>query len=94
MLAGGLEDEVKKLLAMGYTPALPAMSGIGYRQMVKYLAGEMSLEQAVASMNIDSHRLARQQYNWFKPADERIRWFDITSEPYPEIRRIASEFLS
>ncbi len=94
MLTGGLEDEVKKLLAMGYTPTLPAMSGIGYRQMVKYLAGEMSLEQAVASMNIDSHRLARQQYNWFKPADERIHWFDITTEPYADISRIVSEFLS
>ncbi len=80
------------MLSKGYSPALPAMSGIGYRQMVNFLKGEISLDEAKESMNIDSHRLVRQQYNWFKPADTRIHWFDITQEPYPEISRMIADF--
>jgi tRNA dimethylallyltransferase len=79
---------------MGYGPDLPSMSGIGYRQVIKHLRGEMSLEQAIESINIDSHRLVRQQYNWFKPADERIRWFDVTCSPYDAVVKSIAEFLA
>ncbi len=94
MIEAGLADETKRLLDMGYNSELPAMSGIGYRQMVRHLAGEVSLAEAIESMNTDSHRLARQQYNWFKPADPRIHWFDVTRQPYPEIDSLVSSFLA
>jgi tRNA dimethylallyltransferase len=88
MMDAGLVDEVKKLLDMGYGPDLPSMSGIGYRQVIKYIQGEMSLPEAIESINIDSHRLVRQQYNWFKPADGRIHWFDASCGPYGDIARL------
>ena len=94
MLEKGFIDEVKILFDAGYDPDLPSMSGIGYRQMVSHLRGEMSLPEATESMNIDSHRLARQQYNWFKPDDARICWFDITCEPYSGIAKLIAEFLA
>lgn len=91
MIAAGFLSEAQGLLERGYSAALPALSSIGYRQMMRHLAGEISLEEAATSVNIDSHRLVRQQYNWFKPTDERIHWFDVTVNPYPEISRLVAE---
>jgi tRNA dimethylallyltransferase len=93
MLGQGLAAEVEMLLAAGYGPELPAMSGIGYRQMVRCLKGEITLPAAIESMNIDSHRLVRQQYNWFKPSDSRIHWFDVTCGPGVEIIELVKGFL-
>ena len=94
MIAGGFLDEVRQLRDAGYGADLPALSSIGYRQILQHLSGKLSLAEALAAINIDSHRLVRQQYNWFKPTDERISWFDATEESYPEISRLVSEFLS
>ena len=76
MVAAGLEDEVRGLLAMGYGRELPAMSGIGYREMCEYLAGERTLESAVEGTKTGTHGLARHQNSWFKAGDERIRWVE------------------
>ena len=93
MVDSGLVEEVKKLLDAGYSPGLPSMSGIGYRQIAGYLGGKLSLPEAIDSIIADTHRLARQQYNWFKLSDERIKWFDIMCEPSGEIRNITAAFL-
>lgn len=94
MIAEGFIAEVEGLWGGGHVTGLPALSSIGYRQLAEHLAGKLSLKEAVESINIDSHRLVRQQYNWFKPADPRIHWFDITCEPYAEIVSLVTEFLS
>jgi tRNA dimethylallyltransferase len=93
MIAEGLVEEVRRLLAKGYNPDLPAMSGIGYRQILRHLNGEIPLSAAIESMNIDSHRLVRQQYNWFKPSDMRIHWFDTTYDVYTDIIHLVKEYL-
>ena len=82
MILSGLVQEVKGLRDMGYHAALPSMSSIGYRQIWQHIAGEMSIAEAMASINIDSHRLVRQQNNWFKPADQRIQWFNVVNESF------------
>ena len=74
MLSGGWLDEVRALLDAGYSPELPSLSSMGYRELAQHLAGELPLEEAARRIQLAHHRLARQQYTWFKPTDARIRW--------------------
>ena len=76
MIAAGLIDEVSQLIAFGYSPMLPALSGIGYKEVCSYLGSELTLEQATARMKTETHRFVRHQNNWFKPDDPRIHWLD------------------
>jgi tRNA dimethylallyltransferase len=76
MLADGLVAEVARLVAAGYRFDLPAMSGIGYRQIGQYLRGELSLDEAVALLKKQTRRFIHQQNTWFRPDDPAIRWFD------------------
>jgi tRNA dimethylallyltransferase len=78
MIQRGLVEEVQQLLKKGYSPWLPSMSGIGYKQMVQFLQGEMTLPEAVDKIRHETHRLARHQYAWFRLNDSRIHWFDVT----------------
>jgi tRNA dimethylallyltransferase len=80
MFANGFVDEVKNLLAQGYSPALPSMSAIGYRECVKVAQGEMSAEEAKIEMKRITRVFVRRQANWFKESDPRIRWFDANRE--------------
>jgi len=79
MIQMGLVEEVEQLLQKGYSPSLPSMSGIGYKQIGQFLRGEMTLPQAIDRIKYETHRLARHQYAWFRLSDNRIHWFD-TSE--------------
>ncbi|MCL1885809.1 MAG: tRNA (adenosine(37)-N6)-dimethylallyltransferase MiaA [Dehalococcoidia bacterium] len=93
MLQQGLPDEVSGLLGQGYQADLPAMSGIGYRQMVSFLNGKVSQEEAVQQIKFESHRLARQQYNWFSLKNATIHWFDVTEDYYERAFVAVSEFI-
>jgi len=64
-------------VAAGYGWDLPAMSGLGYRQIGLYLRGEVSLAEAVALIKKETRRFVRQQYNWFRLDDPRIHWFEM-----------------
>lgn len=90
MIERGLVDEVKGLLDRGYSPELPAMSGLGYKQIVAYLKGETAIDEAIQRIKYETHRFARSQYAWFRPNDENIHWFDIRNEPLEPIRRLIS----
>jgi tRNA dimethylallyltransferase len=94
MIEQGLVEEVKKLMDMGYSLDLPSMSGIGYRQIGIFLKGEMSLEAAIQQIKFESHRFVRQQYNWFNPKDDKIKWFDIRGRIEPEIKALIDKFIS
>ena len=61
MFESGFVAEVEGLLAAGYDPALPAMSGIGYTQVVQLLKGNLTRSEAIARAKTATHRLARQQ---------------------------------
>jgi tRNA dimethylallyltransferase len=77
MIERGLVEEVKRLFAAGYGLNLPAMSGLGYRQIGQYLQGEVTLDEAVALIKKETRRFVRQQYTWFRLDDERIHWFEV-----------------
>lgn len=76
MLAGGWVDEVRGLLEAGYAASLPALSSMGYRELAQHVQGDMALEEAARRIKAAHHRLARQQYTWFKPTDRRISWLE------------------
>jgi len=94
MMQAGLVDEVQGLLTMGYSRELPSMSGIGYREVCQYLAGELDLSAAADRIKTATHRLARQQATWFRRDDSRIRWLDVSlGEPFPEALRLVESDL-
>ena len=95
MIALGLVEEVRGLLAKGYGLELPAMSGLGYRQIGLYLRGEMTLEEAVARIKRETRRFVRQQYTWFGLDDPAIRWFDASApDCYERVEEVVKKFLS
>ncbi len=85
MLARGLLAETQRLLDAGYSPQLPALTGLGYRQMIQYLRGEASYDEAVAAIKQQTRRFVRQQYTWFRLDDPRITWFDLEEVSTDEI---------
>ncbi len=75
MISAGLVEEVWSLLEAGYSPDLPTLSAIGYREMSNYLSGKTSLEEAVMLMKRQTRVFVRRQANWFKLSDPNIHWF-------------------
>ena len=93
MIERGLVEEVRKLINQGYSPELPAMSGIGYRQIGLFLRGKLTMASAVQQIKYETHRFVRHQYAWFKLTDKRIKWLDIQYQVDSEITTLVSEFL-
>ncbi len=77
MMEQGLVKEVDRLLEQGYSLDLPAMSGLGYKQIGQYLKGDLNLAEAVQKIKNETHRFARHQYAWFRLNDEAIHWFHV-----------------
>ncbi len=77
-LAGGLLEEVRGLLDSGCDRALPAMQGVGYKELVEYLDGAVTLEEAARRLKRNTRRLAKRQLTWFRK-DPRIRWIDVAN---------------
>ena len=93
MVKKGFVDEVKQLIEMGYNLSLPSMSSIGYREIGKYLQGEMTLDEAIYKVKTGTHRFIRHQYTWFKLKDPRIRWFDVCESNEAEIEKATRKWL-
>ena len=66
MVAQGLEAEVKNLLAMGLTEKHQSMQGIGYKEMLEYLDGKITLNYAVELIKQRSRNYAKRQMTWFR----------------------------
>lgn len=94
-MAAGWLDEVRGLRDRGYGLEHSALSGLGYGELMRHLDGEMGLEEAVERIRFRTHRYARQQYNWFKLGDERIRWLDapVGDAEYAGLVRDVGEWL-
>jgi tRNA dimethylallyltransferase len=93
MIERGLVEEVRGLVEQGYGYELPAMSGLGYRQVGCYLRSEIGLEEAIRLIKRDTRRFVRQQYNWFRLDDEGIRWFQVSDDPFECIKGVILQFL-
>ena len=74
----GLVEEVRALLESGVPPTAPAMSSLGYRQLIPYLLGKSTLEEAIERIRLDTHRYVRHQETWLR-RNPRLIWFDVTT---------------
>ncbi len=90
MITAGWPGEVARFLAAGYSPELPAMGAIGYRDMAEYVTGRLSLQWAGDSIKGATHRFARRQHAWFRLSDQRISWLDASS---PDAFEAASDLV-
>lgn len=85
MFTNGFLEEVKTLLAKGYSPSLPTMSAIGYREVIRVINGELSEEQAKLEIRRATRIFVRRQANWFKESDPNIKWFGVEEGVMEEI---------
>lgn len=76
MVDAGLIDEVKQLLHHGVSPTCQAMKGIGYKEIVEYLQGEVSLDYAIEHIKKSTRHFAKRQLTWFRKMPY-IRWYNV-----------------
>ena len=76
MMEKGLENEVKSLAAMGCTRDMVSMQGLGYKEILDYLEGRLSLEEAVFVLKRDTRHFAKRQITWFK-RERDVRWLNL-----------------
>ncbi|MGE5561264.1 MAG: tRNA (adenosine(37)-N6)-dimethylallyltransferase MiaA [Chloroflexota bacterium] len=76
MIAAGLVDETRRLLAAGYGDALTARQAIGYKELLPFINGDASLADCVAALKQATRRYAKRQLTWFR-RDDRIIWVEV-----------------
>lgn len=89
----GLVEEVEALLAMGYTPDLPSLDGLGYRQIIQYLRGEVPRHEAVEQYRVATHQYIRRQLTWFR-RDTRIEWVTVDASTGTTLRERVERYLA
>lgn len=87
MVSAGLLDEVKKLMDMGYDRKLVSMQGIGYKEVCAYLDGEISLDEAIYLIKLESRHFAKRQLTWFR-REKDVTWIDKDLFDYSDDRII------
>jgi tRNA dimethylallyltransferase len=94
MFQGGLLDETRALLERGLDASVPALTGHGYAEAARHLAGEWSVEEAIAVTARRVRRYTRRQLSWFR-RDRRIVWLDAGARPAddPALVRQGSDLL-
>ena len=91
MLTAGLVDEVRGLLASGFPPELKSMGAIGYKEICRYLAGEISLAEATVLIKRDTRHYLKRQLTWFF-RDSATNWFEYP-EKFANIKNMVAEFI-
>ena len=81
MMAQGLVEEVRALRESGCRKDMVSMQGLGYKELLSYLEGETSLEEAVYLIKRDTRHFAKRQLTWFRREKEVI-WVDKTVFDY------------
>lgn len=83
MLKDGLLEEVKALKKMGCTRDMVSMQGLGYKEILAYLEGECTLEEAVYTLKRDTRHFAKRQITWFK-REKDVIWLNKQDYEYNE----------
>ena len=83
MLEEGLVSEVAFLKEKGYTKDMVSMQGLGYKEILDYLNGECSLEEAVYILKRDTRHFAKRQLTWFR-RERDVIWIDKNTHNYDE----------
>ena len=85
MMDRGLLDECIKLKEMGYTSSMQSMQGIGYKEILYYLEGNVKLQEAIDMIKQGSRNYAKRQLTWFR-RDPRVTFLD--KDKYSEVEII------
>lgn len=94
MLKNNLIDEVVKLLKIGYNKYSTSMQALGYKEIVEYLHGQISLEEAIEKIKKGTRRYAKRQITWFKSYNF-IKWFFVDDfDSYEELKKNIIEYLA
>ncbi len=83
MLQDGLIEEVTALKEMGLKRGMVSMQGLGYKEILTYLDGECTLEEAVEILKRDTRHFAKRQITWFR-REEEVIWLDKGKFAYQE----------
>ncbi|MDD4781679.1 MAG: tRNA (adenosine(37)-N6)-dimethylallyltransferase MiaA [Tissierellia bacterium] len=78
MVKEGLIEEVKGLLNKGYDKNLISMQGIGYKEIIDYLDGNIELKESISILKRNTRRFAKRQFTWFLK-DKNVKWFNISA---------------
>lgn len=89
MIEEGLEQEVRTLKDAGYTKDMVSMQGLGYKEMLDYLNGGCSLEEAVSIIKRDTRHFAKRQITWFK-RERDVLWINKQDYQYDEEKILAA----
>lgn len=81
MLSNGLVEEVQQLKDMGYSRDMVSMQGLGYKEILDYLDGKYTLEEAIYILKRETRHFAKRQFTWFRREREVI-WFDKQKYEY------------
>ena len=84
MMEKGLLEECIKLKEMGYTSSMQSMQGIGYKEILYYLEGDVKLQEAINMIKQGSRNYAKRQLTWFR-RDPRVTFLDKDKLSYVEI---------
>jgi tRNA dimethylallyltransferase len=93
MLNSGFVEEVQRLLDLGYSPELPTLSAIGYGEIVAFIQGKISLDEAIIIMKRRTRIFVRRQANWFKESDSQIHWFQIDKSILADLGDVIDKWL-
>ena len=83
MLQEGLIEEVKALRAIGCTKEMVSMQGLGYKEILSYLDGTCSLEEAIYTLKRATRHFAKRQITWFK-REKQVTWIQKNEYNYDE----------
>lgn len=88
MVEQGLVDEVRHLKDLGYHKEMVSMQGLGYKEILSYLDGEMTLEEAIYIIKRETRHFAKRQLTWFR-RERDVIWFDKDAYHYNEEQILA-----
>ena len=89
MLDEGLVEEVKGLKNRGYTRDMVSMKGLGYKEILDYLDGNLTLEEAVYILKRDTRHFAKRQLTWFR-RERSVSWIHKYEYDYSEKKILAA----
>ena len=90
MISNGLIEEIKYILDKGYSKSLNALNTVGYKEIISYLDGEISLDRAVDLIKRNTRRYAKRQMTWFRKV-EGMKWFEVTG--FEDLNNISEEII-
>ena len=88
MMKSGLVEEVCRLKAMGYDRSMVSMQGLGYKELLAWMDGEFSLDEAVRILKRDTRHFAKRQITWFK-REKDVIWMNKPDYDYDDKKILA-----